>query len=317
MTLKQLTAFYWICQLGSFSAAANRLNTTQSAISMRIRELESQLGTQLLDRDARVTRPTLKGRELLGYATQILGLVDQIADRVGDPKLLTVNLVLGVTEFVAITWLSNLLHSINAEYPEVRIELDVDLTDNQLRKLQAGEIDIALVPGPVDISGVAQISLGSVDFRWMASPKLDVPNRCLSAKDLSKWPILTTVRTSNLYGIMSRFLGSEVHARSTTVCNSIGVMGSLTLSGLGVGFLPSQHYASKVEAGLLQVLEVEPALPPMEYYAVFEQRYSALLLVRFAELARRASTFDKRDQSTILHPNPQGQDANSQDRAPN
>ena len=293
MTLKQLVAFYWICQFGSFSAAANRLNTTQSAISMRIRELEGQLGTQLLDRDARVTRPTLKGRELLGYASQIVSLVDQIIHRVGDARVLTVNLVLGVTEFVAITWVADLLHAINADYPEVRIELDVDLTSNLLRKLEAGEVDIALVPGPVDMSGVVQIGLGSVDFRWMASPKLGVPDRCLGAKDLTQWPILTTVKTSNLYGVMSRFLGNEIHNRSATVCNTIGVMGSLTLSGLGLGFLPSNHYAAQIESGELQVLEVEPTLPPLEYYAIFEQRYSAPLLLRISELAQQASTFGK------------------------
>lgn len=293
MTLKQLAAFYWICQLGSFSAAASRLNTTQSAISMRIRELENQLGSQLLDREARATRPTLKGRELLGYASKILNLTDQIIYRVGDAKVLTVNLVLGVTEFVAVTWLADLLHAINADYPEVRIELDVDLTSNQIRKLEAGEIDIALIPGPVHMSGVAQINVGSIDFRWMASPKLGVPRRRLGPEDLTEWPILTTVRTSNLYGVMSRFLGNEVHSRSTTVCNTIGVMGSLTLSGLGLGFLPRDHYAAQIEAGLLQVLEVEPVIPPLQYFAVFEQRSSAPLLVRICELAQSASTFDK------------------------
>ena len=292
MTLKQLAAFYWICQLGGFSAAANRLNTTQSAISMRIRELEDQLGVQLLDREARLTRPTLKGRELLEYVSKILGLIDEITYKIGDPNVLSVNLTLGVTELVAITWLSDLLHAINSSYPGVRIELDVDLTSNQLRKLQAGEIDIAVVPGPVDMAGVEQISVGSIDFRWLASPKLGVPDRVLRPSELTAWPILTSVRSSNLYGVMSHVLGSGIHSRSATVCNTIGVMGSLAIAGLGIGFLPRNHYAAQIETGQLQLLAVESAIPPMRYYAIYEQRRSAPLLSRICELARKASSFD-------------------------
>ncbi len=295
MTLKQLIAFYWICQLGGFSAAANRLNTTQSAISMRIRELEDQLGVQLLERESRITRPTMKGRELLGYVSQILGLMDQITHKVGDPNVLSVDLTLGVTEFVAITWLADLLHVVNAAYPGVRIELDVDLTSNQLRKLEAGEIDVALVPGPVSLGGVQQIGLGGVDFRWMASSSLGVPAGRLGPADLTAWPILTTVRSSNLYGVMSRFLGNEVHTRSATVCNTIGVMGSLVLSGLGIGFLPRAHYAEQIADGRLQVLDVEPVIPPLRYFAIFDQRRSVPLITRICELAQHTSLFDKSD----------------------
>lgn len=293
MTLKQLVAFYWICHLGSFSAAASRLHTTQSAISMRIRELEDQLGVQLLDREPRNTRPTLKGRELLSYVTQILTLIEQITHKVGDPNVLSVDLTLGVTEFVAITWLADLLHAINTAYPDVRIELDVGLTNDQLRKLVAGEIDIAILPGPVELEGVEQVDLGEVEFRWMASPQLGVPRSLPGPEELARWPILATVPSSNLYRVMSRFMGSDIHKRNTTICNTIGVMGSLALAGLGIGFLPCDHYADHIQANRLQLIDVDPVIPPLRYFAVYDQRRSVALIQLICQLAQATSHFDK------------------------
>ena len=71
MNLKHVETFLWIARLGSFSAAARRLNTSQPAISMRIRELEQNLGVTLFDRRARSMRMTLKGREFADYAQRV------------------------------------------------------------------------------------------------------------------------------------------------------------------------------------------------------------------------------------------------------
>ena len=78
MNLKHLETFAWIARLGSFSAAAERLGTSQPAVSMRIAELERTLGTKLFDRAGRSARITPKGRELIDYAERILSLASVI-----------------------------------------------------------------------------------------------------------------------------------------------------------------------------------------------------------------------------------------------
>src|SRR6185437_2713914 len=65
ITLKQVEALYWIAELGSFEAAALRLNTTQSAISKRIQELESRFDLEIFDRSRRTACLTPKGEEIL------------------------------------------------------------------------------------------------------------------------------------------------------------------------------------------------------------------------------------------------------------
>ncbi|MGO7425308.1 LysR family transcriptional regulator, partial [Rhizobium ruizarguesonis] len=71
---KALETVLWIAQLESFRAAAEKLNTTQPAISVRVAQLEEELGTQLFDRSSRTLSVTPAGRQVLTYADRLLRL---------------------------------------------------------------------------------------------------------------------------------------------------------------------------------------------------------------------------------------------------
>ena len=71
MDHRQLEALYWITRLGSFAAAARKLNTSQPAISQRIRDLERSLGVPLFDRSRRRAVLTPQGHEVAAGAEQL------------------------------------------------------------------------------------------------------------------------------------------------------------------------------------------------------------------------------------------------------
>jgi len=218
----------------------------------------------------------------------------EIRQRIGDPKVSSGTVRLGVTEFVAVTWLPRLVAAINENYPDIALELDVDLTLTQLRKLQNGDLDVAVLPGPIAEPGLTNVSLGSVEFAWMASPKLGVPRKRLTPRDLHAWPQLTLTRHSNLHKLLgSWFEESGSTARRTNVCNSIGVLAALTIAGLGVSFLPREHFVRDINAGRLQLLDIAPKLPDLEYFAIFEKRQIQPLSQTIAQLAQQYSSFGK------------------------
>lgn len=294
MTLKQLETFYWVTRLGGFAAAAKHLHSTQSAVSMRIQDLEGSLGVPLFDRNQRSARLTAKGQELIQYAERLMTVASEIRHRIGDPKVLSGTVRLGVTEFVAVTWLPGLVAAINENYPDIALELDVDLTLTQLQKLQNGDLDVAVLPGPIEEPGLTNVPLGSVEFAWMASPKLGVPHKNLTPRDLQAWPLLTLTRHSNLHKLLGAwFEESGATVRRVDVCNSIGVLAALTMAGLGVSFLPREHFANELESGRLQILHLTPKLPDLEYFAVFEKRQTQPLSQTIAHLAQQCSSFRK------------------------
>ncbi|AVL71364.1 hypothetical protein CEQ07_08030 [Oligella urethralis] len=75
---RQLEAFIWVSELKSFSASAEKLNTTQPTISQRIANLEQQLGLKLFERNARGMKLTEKGQELLSHAKRIVEQCDEM-----------------------------------------------------------------------------------------------------------------------------------------------------------------------------------------------------------------------------------------------
>ncbi len=292
MTLKQLEALYWVSRLGSFTAAAERLHSTQSAISMRIRDLEETLGVELFDRTVRSARLTAKGQELVGYAERLLALTAEIHARVSDPKVISGVVRVGVAEYVALTWLPDLVRELNVRYPRVTLELSVDLTLSQLDKLRGGEIDLALVPGPVEQPGVRNVPLGRVEFAWMASPSLRIPAQRLTPSDLDNWPILTLSKASNLFLKLDRWFGeSGAVGRRANMCNSLSVLATWTIAGLGISYLPVRHFAEDVAAGRLRMLDVAPTLPDLEYFAALDRREPQLLALAVADVAAKVSTF--------------------------
>lgn len=297
MTIKHLEALYWVWRLGSFTAAAERLHSTQSAISMRIRDLEEALGQELFDRTARAARLTSKGQELVGYAERVMELMAEIKARIGDPTIVSGIVRIGVTEYVALTWLPDLVRELNARFPRVTLEMNVDLTLSLLDKLSGGEIDLAMLPGPIVQPGLRNISLGFVEFAWMASPALKIPDRRLTPRDLDNWPILTLSKTSNLYAQLERwFEESGAVGRRTDTCNSLSVLASWTISGLGIGYLPIEHFGRDIRAGRLRMVDVTPKLPDLEYVAALDRRHPQPLAQSVAELAVTVSTFERRTQ---------------------
>src|SRR5271163_1457628 len=81
---KALETFLWVVTLGSFRGAAQKLNTTQPAISQRIAQLEREIGVGLLRRDRRAASPTPSGRQMMVYAEKLIALRSEMLAALGD-----------------------------------------------------------------------------------------------------------------------------------------------------------------------------------------------------------------------------------------
>ncbi len=292
MNVKQLETLLWIVRLGSFAGAAAQMNATQSTISMRIQELEQDLGVMLFDRTQRKAHLTAKGRELISYSEEAVALFTEIKLRVGNRDAVSGVARMGVAELVAVTWLPELIALIHDEYPNLTLELDISLTVDLFAKLRSGDLDVALIPGgQFDASLVAQ-SLGSVKFVWVASSRLEIPGRALTPQDLRQWPILSLGEGSYHYDTTKEWLAAESgRRRRVDVCNSMSVIASLTAAGLGISLLPPCCYQSELADGRLHVLDTSPEMPDVEFSAVYLKRQPTVIPDLIAKASQQASTF--------------------------
>ena len=228
MNIRHLETFVWVVRLGNFSAAARKLNSSQPAVSMRIQKLEKNLGFELFDRSRKSAQLTLKGRELMEYAVKITSLSTEMQVSLSAHTAFSGRVRLGVTESIALTWLPAFVARLNKEFPDIVVELDVGLTRRVWNGLEERYFDLALLPSPAHGPGMVTVPLGDILYTWMASPKLGIPRRAQSPKDLQAWPVITLSQESNLYDIVEDwFSRGNAEPRRIDVCNSLGVAAQL------------------------------------------------------------------------------------------
>ncbi|MDA1024052.1 MAG: LysR family transcriptional regulator [Proteobacteria bacterium] len=294
MNIKQLETLYWAVKLGSFTAAAERLNSTQSTVSMRIQNLEIDFGIELFDRSQRTARVTAKGRELVKYVEQLLNLMAEIRERLSAPETIPGTLRLGVVEMVSVTWLPALIRVLHESYPKIVLELDEALTQDLVAGLRSGALDLILAPGRMPEYDLNTRSLGTVEFVWMATPNLGVPDRRLKAQDLQQWPIVALSRESYHHSrIEDWFRSGNAYYRKIYTCKSLGVAASLASAGLGITLLPIDYFQDQVDSGRLKVIETDPPMTPTEFTATMAMDGIQPITKIIANLAQELSTFNK------------------------
>lgn len=286
VTFRQLETFYWIARLGSFSAAAVRLNTTQPAVSGRIRDLEAMMQVSLFDRSCRLPSLTPQGRDLLDYAERLISLGDEFRDRLGLYHAMTGLVRVGAADTVALTWLPRLVSEINRRHPGIDIEFFVDLSMNLQEKLRSGDIDIAFLVGAMAEPDFESRPLGAVRNVWMCSPTLGLPDGAATARQLANWPVFTHSRGSHLHRMVQRWFDEErVRPARLHGCTSLATMIRMTIAGLGISVLPPAMLEQEVARGELKVIETVRPVPNNEFVVVRSTRPPEITSKVLADLA--------------------------------
>lgn len=297
MTFKQLEALYWIGQLGGFAPAALKLHTSQSAVSKRVHELEQLFDTPLFDRSQRTARLTEKGEEMFMLARKLLRERDAAVEQFGKPEVIERRLRIGVTELTAMTWLPRLVALVREHYPKVTLEPDVDGSLPLRDKLLADGLDLIIVPDAFADTRLPSKAVGQVESAWMCRPGL-VPRGRVRLQALAGHRLLVQGNasgTGRLYDAWLRERGVEP-VDSLVVSNLIALTG-LTISGLGVSYLPRHCLAPLVAAGMLAEIDVQPPLPPVPYVAMVQADHRSALVASVIMLAQSCCDFTRAFQA--------------------
>ncbi|MBT2326428.1 LysR family transcriptional regulator [Variovorax paradoxus] len=298
MTFKQLEALYWIAQLGGFAQAANQLHTSQSAVSKRVRELELLFDTELFDRSQRSARLTEKGEEMFVLAKKLLAQRDAAVEQFGKPEVIERRIRIGVTELTAMTWLPRLVGLIQQHYPKVIIAPDVDDSLQLRGKLLADELDLVIVPDTLADSRVPSKPIGEVESAWMCKPGVVPDTGTIRLHELARHRMLvqgSSSGTGRAYDSWMRELG--VQPSNAIVVSNLVALTGLTVSGLGVSYLPRQCLEPLVQAGMLSVLDVTPALPVVRYIAMHKGEHRSALSSSIIMLAQACCDFTRMFQA--------------------
>jgi LysR family transcriptional regulator (chromosome initiation inhibitor) len=260
--IEQLTALQQIVETGSFEAAADELRISQSAISQRVKALESQLG-QIVVQRTKPAQPTRTGQLLLRLARQIALAQEEAMRQIADEQRGNeVNIRIVVNADCLESWVLPALAPIARQ----SIAVDIRRQDEQLssRLLRSGEVMAAITADEKPVQGCSSTSLGAMAYYAACAPQFArrwFPDG-MNGPSLERAPLMQYDKDDSLQNTFIRSItAAAVHPTTHYVPTPTGFMNAIAL-GFGWGMIPAASLDS-LPAGTLIRLSDKPLLRPL------------------------------------------------------
>lgn len=284
LSLDHLQTFADVVELGSFSAAARRLNLTQPAVSLQIKQLEGRLGVRLIERVGRRAHATAAGRDLLTHVHQVdaavAGALAAVADhREGGSGRLR----LGTGATACIYLLPPVLRALRQKFPALEIVVSTGNSPDIVAALEANAIDVALVTLPAP--GRSLQSVWTRDDEMVAifsAGTAPLPAR-ITAEFLAARPLVLYEAGGHARRVIDDwFMRAGLAVKPVMELGSVEAIKKLVGAGMGCAVLPQLALAERSGDKLI----VRPLSPRLH-------RKLALVLRRDKQLDRGLRAFIK------------------------
>ncbi|PKW16120.1 LysR family transcriptional regulator [Saccharopolyspora spinosa] len=259
LNLNSLETFYWVAKLNSFHKAASKVHATQPAVSHRIAALEKDLGVTLFERTTRSVQLTPRGRALLEYAERFLRLHAEMLTTVTGSDSLVGTVRLGVAETIVHTWLTDFLESAHHRYPDLVIDISVDITPAMRHAVADGVLDMAfLLASPQQSDALIEKELCRYNLNFVASPDLRIGPGPLTAEALSRHPVITLPKGTYPYTLLRDWLAvPDNHPPRIFATWSMSTIIKMAVDCIGIAVIPTAAVEQEIEQGILEIKEAE------------------------------------------------------------
>lgn len=266
-----LSVFIRVAQLGTFTAAANELNTTQSAVSKKIAWLEKKVGFTLFHRHPRAISLTNSGQQYLNLALKITEEVGVTESQLRQEQVaVSGTLRLSVPSAFSLKLLAEPLNQFLNEHPDLKV--DISVSDKFVNLLE-NDIDIAIRAAYLKDSGLKAKWLFDNELAYFASPRyLSANPQIEKAEDLIAHQCLTysLMSPSNLWRFDDGQEVIKVKVNEQVRSDSPEMIVKMATLGQGVAAMPKWMIDNEIRSGELQLLlqQYQPMKIPM--YLVFK-----------------------------------------------
>ncbi len=257
-TLKQLQYLVALRNHGHFGRAAESCFVTQSTLSAGLRELETLLGTTLVERTRRVVRFTPLGTRIADKAVRVLRESEELSDMArAEAQPLTGELRMGVIPTIAPFLLPTMLPALREQFPRLRLFLREDTSQAACEALHRGQLDCVLLAMPYACGEVDCVILFD-DELLVAFPFGEAPST--SSVEAGQIDERRLLLLEDGHCLKDHALAAcnrpEIRAGATMMGTSLHTLVQMVDNGLGLTFIPQMA----VDAGLLDGTRIE-ALP--------------------------------------------------------
>lgn len=259
-SFRQLRVFVEVARLGSMARAAEQLHLTPPAVSMQVKELETQVGLPLFDRAGRQVTLTTAGEYFAVYAKRLLATLKEAGDAMDRLRHLERGVVNVGMVSTAKYFVPQLLTRFREAHPAVELKLHVGHNREHLTALlRQGELDVAIMGRPPRELATRAEPFGAHPHGFvapLAHPLLRLDRPPLSA--LAEQPLIAREAASGTRALMDRlFADARETPRIAMEMPSNESIKQAVIAGMGLAFLSLHTVQLERRYGLLAVLPVQ------------------------------------------------------------
>ncbi len=247
VSLRQLRYFASLARHRHFGRAADDCAVTQPALSMQVRELEREIGAELVERRPGEVALTGTGIEVAQRAERILAAARDLVDFARHREILAGFLKLGIIPTLAPYLLPRLLPRLQQDYPSLRLDVRETQTAALIGELVAGDLDCVLLALPIEHADIDTIALFKDRFLLAAPADEPMPRRALKAEEVDQRRLMLLEEGHCLRDQALAFCATERRDSAAALgSTSLATVMQMVANGYGITLLP--EIAAKLEA---------------------------------------------------------------------
>ncbi|MGL5260728.1 MAG: LysR family transcriptional regulator [Lachnospiraceae bacterium] len=263
--LEYYKTFYYVALHGSITIAAEKLMISQPAVSQSMKQLEQQLGTKLVVRNAKGVKLTTEGELLYSYVSK--GYQQILLGEKKLEQLLNVELgeiKIGASDMTLKYYLLPYLETFHEKYPKIKVSVTNAPTPETVQLLKDGMIDFGVVSSPIekteqmDVIPVKEIEDVFVAGRRFTSYK----NKMMDFSDLKELPLILLEKNTSTRRYIDQFLEEKnIQVEPEFELANSDMIVQFSLRNLGVGYVVKDFAEEYIEAGTLFTFRFNEILP--------------------------------------------------------
>ena len=257
--------FYVVAKNGSISAAADVLFISQPAITFQIKKLENQLGVSLFTRTKHGMILTDEGKVLFEYVKTGIESISNGENALSNLKNLDSGIIrIGVSTTVCRHVVMPYLEKFHEAYPKIDIQIVNNLTNNLIKDLRNGNLDILFLNMPMnEDKDLKIIPLTDVQDTFVGNKKYyDLTKGKIKLKNLDSFPLIFQKLPSNTRTYLNNYLReNNINLTPHLEFVSYNLIMDLVKAGFGIGYATKEFIKTELESNLLYEIEVAPKIP--------------------------------------------------------
>lgn len=291
MELRNVTTFLRVAELQSFSKAAGQLGYSQAAVTVQIKQLEHELGTQLFERIGRRIQLTEQGIRFIPYAKDLLVAAQKAHSFLGSDSQPSGKLRIGTAESLSISVLPPILLEFSRQCPQVETSIRTGRIPELFEMVRQNDVDLLYF-----------LDKSTHDPEWVkvferpepivfvapaGHPLVGVP-RIPASRLLAEPMALTERGISYRYDLEQMLAARSLELHPFLETGNTHIITRMLLQGAGISFLPQYAVQRHLDSGALAVLDVDLPRVEMRSQLIYHKnKWITPQIERFLDLLQR------------------------------